>query len=105
MRKNCGKKHSRDVNGSLLRSFCTHIRPRIRIEFREMGSCCAGQKKRMILYAAGVLACEHALLLGFVYRVVLSRLQARKVWAHRLVNSVYLVLNAGCLSVTACVRG
>ena len=39
-----------------------------------MGSCCAGQKGT-ILYAAGVLACGNVLLqvLGFVYRVVLSR--------------------------------
>ena len=32
--------------GSLLRELlCTHIPCRIRIEFREMGSCCAGQKR------------------------------------------------------------
>lgn len=66
-------------------------------------------KKGTILYAAGILACGNVLLqvLGFVYRVVLSRFAgAEGLGVYRLVNSVYLVLNAGCLSgvTTACSR-
>ena len=66
-------------------------------------------RKGTILYAAGVLACGNVLLqvLGFVYRVVLSRFAgAEGLGVYRLVNSVYLVLNAGCLSgvTTACSR-
>ena len=59
-------------------------------------------RKGTILYAAGVLACGNVLLqvLGFVYRVVLSRFAG----AEGL--GVYLVLHAGCLSgvTTACSR-
>ncbi len=66
-------------------------------------------RKGTILYAAGVLACGNVLLqvLGFIYRVVLSRFAgAEGLGVYRLVNSVYLVLNAGCLSgvTTACSR-
>ena len=66
-------------------------------------------RKGTILYAAGVLACGNVLLqvLGFVYRVVLSRFAgAEGLGVYRLVNSVYLVLHAGCLSgvTTACSR-
>ena len=66
-------------------------------------------RKGTILYAAGVLACGNVLLqvLGFVYRVMLSRFAgAEGLGVYRLVNSVYLVLNAGCLSgvTTACSR-
>ena len=61
-------------------------------------------RKGTILYAAGVLACGNVLLqvLGFVYRVVLSRFAgAEGLGVYRLVNSVYLVLPAGCLSGVA----
>ena len=96
--------------GGLLREFLyAYSGSEIRIEFREMGSCCAGQKRNDFITAAGVLACGNVLLqvLGFVYRVVLSRFAgAEGLGVYRLVNSVYLVLNAGCLSgvTTACSR-
>ena len=44
--ENCGKKaFSCTEQTGFCGSFCTHIPCRIRIEFREMGSCCAGQKR------------------------------------------------------------
>ena len=58
-------------------------------------------KKKTILYAAGVLACGNLALqaLGFFYRVLLSYFAgAEGLGVYRLVNSAYLVLNAGCLS-------
>ena len=66
-------------------------------------------KKKTILYAAGVLACGNLLLqaLGFFYRILLSYFAgAEGLGVYRLVNSAYLVLNAGCLSgvTMACSR-
>ena len=66
-------------------------------------------KKKTILYAAGVLACGNLALqaLGFFYRVLLSHFAgAEGLGVYRLVNSAYLVLNAGCLSgvTMACSR-
>lgn len=66
-------------------------------------------KKKTIVYAAGVLACGNLALqaLGFFYRVLLSRFAgAQGLGVYRLVNSAYLVLNAGCLSgvTMACSR-
>ena len=66
-------------------------------------------KKKTILYAAGVLACGNLALqaLGFFYRVLLSYFAgAEGLGVYRLVNSAYLVLNAGCLSgvTMACSR-
>ncbi len=58
-------------------------------------------QKKTILYAAGILACGNLALqaLGFLYRVLLSRFAgAEGLGVYRLVNSAYLVLNAGCLS-------
>ena len=44
--ENCGKKaFSWTERAVCCGSFCTHIASEIRIEFREMGSCCAGQKR------------------------------------------------------------
>ena len=65
--------------------------------------------KKTILYAAGVLACGNIALqvLGFAYRVLLSHYAgAEGLGVYRLVNSVYLVCNAGCLSgvTMACSR-
>lgn len=66
-------------------------------------------EKKTILYAAGVLACGNIALqaLGFLYRVLLSHYAgAEGLGVYRLVNSVYLVCNAGCLSgvTMACSR-
>lgn len=66
-------------------------------------------QKKTVLYAAGVLACGNLALqaLGFFYRVLLSRFAgAEGLGVYRLVNSAYLVLNAGCLSgvTMACSR-
>lgn len=66
-------------------------------------------EKKTILYAAGVLACGNIALqaLGFLYRVLLSHFAgAEGLGVYRLVNSVYLVCNAGCLSgvTMACSR-
>ena len=66
-------------------------------------------QKKTILYAAGVLACGNIALqvLGFAYRVLLSHYAgAEGLGVYRLVNSVYLVCNAGCLSgvTMACSR-
>ena len=66
-------------------------------------------KKKTILYAAGVLACGNLLLqaLGFFHRILLSYFAgAEGLGVYRLVNSAYLVLNAGCLSgvTMACSR-
>lgn len=66
-------------------------------------------QKKTILYAASVLACGNLALqaLGFVYRVLLSHFAgAEGLGVYRLVNSAYLVLNAGCLSgvTMACSR-
>ena len=66
-------------------------------------------QKKTILYAAGVLACGNIALqvLGFAYRVLLSHYAgAEGLGVYRLVNSVYLVCNAGCLSgvTMACAR-
>lgn len=66
-------------------------------------------QKKTILYAAGVLACGNIVLqaLGFLYRVLLSHYAgAEGLGVYRLVNSVYLVCNAGCLSgiTMACSR-
>ena len=58
-------------------------------------------QKKTILYAAGVLACGNIVLqaLGFLYRVLLSHYAgAEGLGVYRLVHSVYLVFNAGCLS-------
>lgn len=65
--------------------------------------------KKTILYAAGVLACGNIALqaLGFAYRVLLSHYAgAEGLGVYRLVNAVYLVCNAGCLSgvTMACSR-
>ncbi len=65
--------------------------------------------KKTILYAAGVLACGNIALqvLGFAYRVLLSHYAgAEGLGIYRLVNSIYLVYNAGCLSgvTMACSR-
>lgn len=65
--------------------------------------------KKTILYAAGVLACGNIALqvLGFAYRVLLSHYAgAEGLGIYRLVNSIYLVCNAGCLSgvTMACSR-
>lgn len=73
-----------------------------------MGSCRADSEKT-ILYAAGILACGNLALqaLGFLYRVILSHFAgAEGLGVYRLVNSAYLVLNAGCLSgvTMACSR-
>lgn len=66
-------------------------------------------QKKTILYAAGVLACGNIVLqaLGFLYRVLLSHYAgAEGLGVYRLVHSVYLVCNAGCLSgiTMACSR-
>lgn len=66
-------------------------------------------QKKTILYAAGVLACGNIVLqiLGFLYRVLLSHYAgAEGLGVYRLVNSVYLVCHAGCLSgvTMACSR-
>lgn len=66
-------------------------------------------QKKTILYAAGVLACGNIVLqaLGFLYRVLLSHFAgAEGLGVYRLVHSVYLVCNAGCLSgiTMACSR-
>ena len=66
-------------------------------------------QKKTILYAAGVLACGNLALqaLGFFYRILLSHFAgAEGLGVYRLVNSAYLVLNAGCLSgvTMACSR-
>ena len=66
-------------------------------------------QKKTILYAAGILACGNLALqaLGFLYRVILSHFAgAEGLGVYRLVNSAYLVLNAGCLSgvTMACSR-
>ncbi len=66
-------------------------------------------RKKTIVYTAGVLACGNLALqaLGFFYRILLSRFAgAEGLGVYRLVNSVYLVLNAGCLSgvTMACSR-
>ncbi len=66
-------------------------------------------RKKTIAYSAGVLACGNLALqaLGFFYRIILSRFAgAEGLGVYRLVNSAYLVLNAGCLSgvTTACSR-
>ncbi len=66
-------------------------------------------RKKTIVYTAGVLACGNLALqaLGFVYRIILSRFAgAEGLGVYRLVNSAYLVLNAGCLSgvTMACSR-
>lgn len=66
-------------------------------------------QKKTILYAAGILACGNLALqaLGFFYRVLLSHFAgAEGLGVYRLVNSAYLVLNAGCLSgvTMACSR-
>ncbi|MCQ5128322.1 oligosaccharide flippase family protein [Butyricicoccus faecihominis] len=66
-------------------------------------------RKKTILYAASVLACGNIALqaLGFLYRVLLSHYAgAEGLGVYRLVNSAYLVLNAGCLSgvTMACSR-
>ncbi|MGI6182126.1 MAG: oligosaccharide flippase family protein [Agathobaculum sp.] len=66
-------------------------------------------QKRTILYDASILACGNLLLqaLGFFYRILLSHFAgAEGLGVYRLVNSVYLVLNAGCLSgvTMACSR-
>ena len=66
-------------------------------------------QKKTVLYAAGVLACGNLALqaLGFFYRILLSHFAgAEGLGVYRLVNSAYLVLNAGCLSgvTMACSR-
>lgn len=66
-------------------------------------------RKKTILYAASVLAAGNLALqaLGFVYRILLSHFAgAEGLGVYRLVNSAYLVLNAGCLSgvTMACSR-
>lgn len=66
-------------------------------------------QKKTILYAASVLACGNLVLqaLGFLYRILLSHFAgAEGLGVYRLVNSAYLVLNAGCLSgiTMACSR-
>lgn len=66
-------------------------------------------RKKTILYTAGVLACGNLALqaLGFLYRILLSHFAgAEGLGVYRLVNSAYLVLNAGCLSgvTMACSR-
>lgn len=66
-------------------------------------------QKKTILYTASVLACGNLLLqaLGFLYRILLSHFAgAEGLGVYRLVNSAYLVLNAGCLSglTMACSR-
>lgn len=66
-------------------------------------------RKKTILYAASVLACGNLALqaLGFLYRILLSHFAgAEGLGVYRLVNSAYLVLNAGCLSgvTMACSR-
>lgn len=71
--------------------------------------CAVRIQKKTILYAAAVLACGNLALqaLGFIYRVLLSRFAgAEGLGVYRLVNSAYLVLNAGCLSgvTMACSR-
>ena len=106
--KTAEKAFSRTERAVCCGSFCTHIPCRICIEFREMGSCCAGQKRNDFIRGR-CARCGNVLLqvLGFVYRVVLSRFAgAEGLGVYRLVNSVYLVLNAGCLSgvTTACSR-
>ena len=66
-------------------------------------------KKNSFLYSASLLAASNMILqvLGFVYRIILSRYGgAEGLGVYRLAFSVYLVVNAGCLSgiTTACTR-
>lgn len=66
-------------------------------------------KKKTIFYAATILACGNIVLqaLGFIYRILLSHFAgAEGLGVYRLVNSAYLVINAGCLSgvTMACSR-
>lgn len=66
-------------------------------------------KRNSFLYAASLLAASNVILqlLGFVYRIVLSRFGgAEGLGVYRLAFSVYSVMHAGCLSgvTTACTR-
>ena len=66
-------------------------------------------KKNSFLYSASLLAASNLILqlLGFVYRIVLSRYGgAEGLGVYRLAYSVYSVIHAGCLSgiTTACTR-
>ena len=66
-------------------------------------------QKNSFLYSASLLAASNLLLqlLGFVYRVILSRFGgAEGLGVYRLAFSVYSVIHAGCLAgiTTACTR-
>lgn len=108
--ENCGKEaFSCTEQAVCCGSFCTHIPSEIRIEFREMGSCCAGQKRNDFIRGRCArvqeMCCCRCSDLSIAWCSAALRVP-EGLGVYRLVNSVYLVLNAGCLSgvTTACSR-